>query len=211
MNPDNHKFEITDIAHPAYPFLHRIRALRDIGEDVKAGDLGGYVEQEGNLSYEDSGCWIYDDAIAANGASVSRGAVLRDHAVACGDAKITGGAVMAGHAWAEDHSLLDGARMEDHARISGCGTAFAITPDKAPVLGGSSIVHGNVVGNIRLTGEGALLNDERVFNGTIDRIVIDEKGRRLERSPERGKLVPSAEYFGQNKPKPKRKQKGVER
>ncbi len=30
--------------------LHRIRALRDIGDDVYAGDLGGYVEAERNLS-----------------------------------------------------------------------------------------------------------------------------------------------------------------
>lgn len=40
----NQKFEITDIAHEKYPFLHRIRALRDIGSEVKAGDLGGFVE-----------------------------------------------------------------------------------------------------------------------------------------------------------------------
>lgn len=39
MNPDNKKYEITDIAHEKYPFLHRIRALRDIGPTVKSGDL----------------------------------------------------------------------------------------------------------------------------------------------------------------------------
>ena len=33
----NQKFEITGIAHEEYPFLHRIRALRDVGKDVKAG------------------------------------------------------------------------------------------------------------------------------------------------------------------------------
>ena len=33
----NQKYEITDIAHEKYPFLHRIRALRDIGSEVKAG------------------------------------------------------------------------------------------------------------------------------------------------------------------------------
>ena len=31
----NTKYEITDIAHEKYPFLHRIRALRDIGSEVK--------------------------------------------------------------------------------------------------------------------------------------------------------------------------------
>lgn len=48
----NQKYEITDIAHEKYPFLHRIRALRDIRPDIKAGDLGGFVESESNLSTE---------------------------------------------------------------------------------------------------------------------------------------------------------------
>lgn len=40
----NQKYEITDIVHPQYPWLHRIRALRDVREDVHAGDLGGEIE-----------------------------------------------------------------------------------------------------------------------------------------------------------------------
>ena len=40
--------------------VYRIRALKDFG-DVKAGDLGGYVNSEENLSHEGN-CWIYDDA-----------------------------------------------------------------------------------------------------------------------------------------------------
>lgn len=39
-------------AHEKYPFLHRIRALRDIRPGVRAGDLGGFVESEHNLSFE---------------------------------------------------------------------------------------------------------------------------------------------------------------
>ena len=42
----NQKYEITDIVHPQYPWLHRIRALRDVREDVHAGDLGGFVQSE---------------------------------------------------------------------------------------------------------------------------------------------------------------------
>ena len=48
MKTSNKKYEITDIVHETYPFLHRVRALRDIGENVKAGDLGGFVEMYGN-------------------------------------------------------------------------------------------------------------------------------------------------------------------
>ena len=62
----NQKYEITDIAHEEYPFLHRIRALRDICGEIRAGDIGGFVESESNLSAEPGDCaWIFDDAIAA--------------------------------------------------------------------------------------------------------------------------------------------------
>ena len=40
--------------------LYRIRALKNFS-DVKAGDLGGFVESEKNLSQEGN-CWIYDDS-----------------------------------------------------------------------------------------------------------------------------------------------------
>lgn len=39
--------------------LHRIRAVRCFS-DVKAGDLGGWVEKENNLSHEDH-AWVYDE------------------------------------------------------------------------------------------------------------------------------------------------------
>ena len=48
------KYEITDIAHPDNPKLHRIRALTDVGADVHKGDFGGYVETEDNLDQEGS-------------------------------------------------------------------------------------------------------------------------------------------------------------
>jgi len=49
--------------------LYRIRALIDFG-DVKAGDLGGYIQYEHNLSQKGI-CWIYDNAIVYDNASVS--------------------------------------------------------------------------------------------------------------------------------------------
>ena len=67
------KYEITDIAHPDNPKLHRIRALTDLTEDVLAGMLGGYVESYDNLDQEGR-AWISEDAIAC------------ENAVVCGDA-----------------------------------------------------------------------------------------------------------------------------
>ena len=51
------KYEITDIAHPDNPNLHRIRAVTDLTEDVLDGMLGGYVESYDNLDQEGR-AWI---------------------------------------------------------------------------------------------------------------------------------------------------------
>ena len=51
--------------------LHRIRALRDIPRfGVKAGDLGGFVEAEDNLS-QDGDAWVSGDAEVYGNAEVS--------------------------------------------------------------------------------------------------------------------------------------------
>lgn len=59
--------------------LHRIQAVRDFA-DVKAGDLGGFVESTSNLS-QSGNCWIYDNACVFGNASVSIDAKVKDHAV----------------------------------------------------------------------------------------------------------------------------------
>lgn len=200
MNPGNQKFEITDIAHPEYPFLHRIRALRDIGPTVKAGDLGGFVEGQHNLSHEDD-AWICDDAIAANGAFVYEGAVLRGNAIVCGEAHVCKGAVLSGYARVEDHAHIDGAVMGGCARVAGAGTVFAMHPRKVPVLDGGYVVLGHVTGNVRIIGDAVVLPDEKIANLAIDTVVVTERGRSIERSPDRDRLVPSAEYFGYDPPK----------
>ena len=106
----NQKYEITDIAHEKYPFLHRIRALRDIRPDIKAGDLGGFVESESNLSTElEDNAWIYDDAVVCNNGYADRGAVLRNEAIVCGDGYISHGAVVSGHSRVEDSAYVRGA------------------------------------------------------------------------------------------------------
>ena len=209
----NQKYEITDIAHEKYPFLHRIRALRDIGSGVKAGDLGGFVEHEGNLSCEDEDSWIYNDAIAANGAFVYEGAVLRDHAVACGEAHICKGAVLSDRARAEDHAHVDGGRMENYARLSGHGMVSVISPSKFPVLSGECTVYGIVAGNVLVTSQAVVLGDEKITHDGLDQLVVTECGRSIQRSQDRDKLLSSTEYFGYEAPerKPKRKQREAER
>ena len=91
------KYEITDIAHPDNPNLHRIRAVTDLTEDVLAGMLGGYVESCDNLD-QDGRAWISADAIACENAVVCGDAVLTDHAVAKGCAYVGKNATVMGDA-----------------------------------------------------------------------------------------------------------------
>ena len=58
---ENRKYEITNNTMEFEGReLHRIRALKNFA-DVEAGDLGGWVSNENNLSQEGC-CWIYDEA-----------------------------------------------------------------------------------------------------------------------------------------------------
>ena len=86
------KYEITDEANPVYQNCRRIRALRDIPEiGVKAGDLGGFVESEKNLSQEGN-CWIFDEAIAMDNSRVLENAQLVGSSMMCWNSLIDGNA-----------------------------------------------------------------------------------------------------------------------
>ena len=70
--------------------LHRIRALRDIPRfGVKAGELGGFVEEENNLS-QDGIAWVYDNAEASGNAKVYGNAEVYGNAKVYGDAEVSG-------------------------------------------------------------------------------------------------------------------------
>ena len=72
--------------------LRRIRALRDIPRfGVKAGELGGFVEEENNLS-QDGDAWVFCDANVYGNAWVSGDAEVYGNACVYGDAEISGDA-----------------------------------------------------------------------------------------------------------------------
>ena len=76
----NKKYELTDETINHYGVvLHRIKALRSFNTinnmHVNAGDLGGYVESEDNLSQEDN-CWIFDNSIVMDRCTVSDASVV---------------------------------------------------------------------------------------------------------------------------------------
>ena len=66
--------------------LFRIRALRSFG-DIKAGDLGGFIENERNLSHEGN-AWVGDNAQVGGNAQVSGDAWVDGDAWVNGDGLI---------------------------------------------------------------------------------------------------------------------------
>lgn len=82
------KYELIETNERDFPGLYRVKALMDFG-DIKAGDIGGFVSSEENLSQEGR-CWIYDNAIVEDDAQVIEFAQVRDNAKISGNAIIEG-------------------------------------------------------------------------------------------------------------------------
>ena len=91
------KYELTENVKEVYGRkLFQIRALKDFS-DVKAGDLGGWIEKEENLSQEGN-CWVYGDARVCGDARVYGDARVCGDAWVCGDARVCGDAWVYGDA-----------------------------------------------------------------------------------------------------------------
>lgn len=74
------KFELTTefITNMFGIKLFRIKALVEFG-NVKAGELGGYVEKEENVS-QDGNAWVYNDAEVSGNAEISDNAWIYGNA-----------------------------------------------------------------------------------------------------------------------------------
>ena len=108
------KFELTTefITNVAGKKLFRIKALVEFG-NVKAGELGGYVEKEGNVSQADN-AWVCGNARVYGDARVSGNAEV------CGDARVYGNAWVYGDARVYGDAEVSGnARVCGNARVSG--------------------------------------------------------------------------------------------
>lgn len=84
------KYELikTDFIEVTGHTLYRIKALKSFC-DVKAGDLGGYIEGEHNLSHEGD-CWVFHKAKVYDNAKVYGNAIVAEYAKVGGDVRIDG-------------------------------------------------------------------------------------------------------------------------
>ncbi len=108
---------------------YRIKALKDFN-DVKKGDLGGYVANENNLSHFGN-CWLY------NNARMYDNAELHDNAEMYGVTRMFNNTRMF-----NDTRMYDNAEMHDNARMHDNTRMF----NNAEMYG-----YANIRGNYKLT------------------------------------------------------------
>ena len=137
------KFELTSefITNVFGTKLFRIKALVEFG-NVKAGELGGYIEKEENLDQGDN-AWVYGDA------KVYGNAKVYDNAWVCGNAKVYGDAKVCGNA-----EVYGDAKVYDNAWV--CGDAKVY--DNAWVCGNAE-----VYGNAKVCGDAWVYGDAEVY------------------------------------------------
>ena len=133
--------------------LHQIKAIIDFG-DIEAGDVGGWLESEENLSHEGD-CWVDDSAIVFGNAkivqhaAIGEYAVIGGHAVIGGNAEIGGSAQISGHAVIGEHAKIgESAQISGHVQI---GSEAEI--DGAAKIGGNTVIGGftEIGGNAAIT------------------------------------------------------------
>jgi len=126
--------------------LHRIRALVAIAAfGVAAGELGGWIEKQENLSQVSGDAWVSGDARVSGDAWVSGNARVYGDARVSGDAQVSGDARVSGDAQVSGNARVYGdARVSGNARVSGDAR-----------VSGNAQVSGNawVSGDARVSGD----------------------------------------------------------
>ena len=138
--------------------LYRVKALRDFN-DVKKGDIGGYVEGEKTLS-QLGDCWIYDNAIVSDNAQVCNNARVYDNAKVYGNAEVCDNVQIFDNAF-----VLDNVQVWNNARV--CGKAIvcdnARVYDNAEIGGKARIVGDTFIQGNAIIGGDAIISSDKDY------------------------------------------------
>ena len=160
------KYELTDdVKEFNGNILHRIKAIKDFSR-INAGDLGGWVESEDNLSHEGD-AWVYGDAKVYGDAWVYGDAKVYGNAKVCGDAMVYGNAKVCGDAWVYgDAKVCGNAMVYGNAEVYGDAWVYG----NAKVCGdawvyGNAMVYGNakVYGDAKVCGDAEVCGNAEVY------------------------------------------------
>lgn len=156
----SNKYEFTSETTKVYGHtLHRIRAVRCFS-DVKAGDLGGQIEKEYNLSHEDH-AWVCDEGKVYGDARVI------DDARVLGCAKVYDNALIEGRARVCNHAqVYNKASVSHNVEVGGNAMVYnhAMVYDNALVLGNAKVYDFCCIsGKAQVSDEAAVYDHARVL------------------------------------------------
>lgn len=174
ISPENAppKYHMTDIRHPVYKECCRIQAIRDVDQDVRAGDLGGYIEKEWNLKHSGR-CWIGENAVCHGNAQVCGESRISGHAELKEEVLVTGNSLIQGHSLIEGNSYIEDAVVEGQARVTGNAIVESHKDSKwYPVISGNSQIYGSVVGRFVITNS-TVFPEEKLYNRGEDQLLIE--------------------------------------
>lgn len=123
--------------------LRQIVALKDFG-DVKEGQIGGWIEHEGNLSHEEN-CWVDCNAEVYGKASVKENAKVHGFAVVKGKAEVFDEAEVYGSSMVYGNArVYHKSKVFDFAEVTGNSD-----------VGGTSLIYKNAYlsGDAEVKGE----------------------------------------------------------
>ena len=191
----NKKYELTEeTLYWEGATLHRIKALRNF-RNIKAGDLGGWIEKERNLSQEGD-CWVGDYAMVWGNAMVYNNAIVCNNTQIWENARVWGRAEIGGNAKiyncariygdttiCEDTEVFGNAQIYDTAIVYGNAKIYddAVVFDEVIVSGnanicGSAAIYGSALvgdnaevgGKAQICGNAEILDDAHVYGGIIE-------------------------------------------
>lgn len=131
--------------------LYKIVAKKDFN-DVKIGDIGGYIQKEENLDIFDNS-WIYDEAKVFENAKVYGNSTIKDRAqvygnaqiqssIVCADAQVYGNAKLINSLASNQTQIFDNAFLEqaeifNEAKIYGNAQilSYSLIADQVEVFG----------------------------------------------------------------------------
>ena len=146
--------------------IYRIRALKDFG-NVKAGDVGGWVCSEDNLS-QNGNCWIYDNAKCLDDARVYYNAKMYDNAIMCDDAIMYDNSRMFNNTIMYNNSrIFNNAKMYDNAMMYNNTRMFSNA-----IMGDNAIMYDDAI-----IGDNAkMFDNSRMYDDAImyDNAILDK-------------------------------------
>lgn len=171
--------------------LYRIKAVRTFvnnGYMVMDGYKGGWVENEYNLSQDDT-CWIWEEGKVYNDAVVFGNASIREYGEVFGNTKVYGRAIIRNHSKVYDNARVSGdVILYNHSSVFGNALIYGYATlcdnakvyDKAEVYGNArvscdaracecSCVYGNAVidGNANVMGNAYIMGDAYICGDAI--------------------------------------------